>query len=468
MTEEAVGFTGVVALVLFAIQNGSSAVVTAYIMQRLPYVSPKSWMMVQEGAVKLPLSVALYVRECGGVRSASREFVAASIREPWSWALLCVPSLLWTVGAVVQGVGMAHLDAPIAQLVFQAKIPFTAAVSMVVLGTRFTRLQWLSIGTLCLGIVMVGDLSLMRRSLESMLLSWSGPPAAAPALAASPGGHEQRHAKHTPPAAGAERAAHVHHHHDLHYAPGSASAAASVGRLLAESAVTPPRERSTAIGVVAFLAASALSALASVFLERMLKQRAAARDGKAPPSQPESLWLRNIQLSFPSTCIAAAIVFLDPSLRSDPLLNITPYVYVLGPLYAGSGGLLVALILRYASSVLRGFSAAASTIIATVLSAAFMDFHPSPTFCLGAVVVIGSTYVYSRDMILQQTATAAPPPTALADGDARGAEGQAAADSEEAATDEVCPANEQVGASERAPLYPCASGGGPSALNLGP
>lgn len=396
---------GLAALIFFAIQNGTSAVLQQYIMQYLPYVSPKSGMLVQEGIVKFPISLVLYTIECGGVYAMLKDLRSATLRDPMSWVRLWVPSLLWTIGAMLQGYGNQHLDAPIAQLVFQAKIPFTAAVSMALLGTRFTRLQWLSLCLLSFGIVLVGDFHEMLLLVQKKL------------------GLSAEHAVHALDLSALRSNAtlvHVHqnghHHHQKHYhrnanatelgataVPGLAAHLATGRRMLFD--VGPQlRPRNPAMGVAQYLLASLCSAFASVYLEKMVKQRVSDTDA-APPS----LWLRNIQLSLPATVICATVLLADVELRKDPFRNFTPFI-IFCCYYSGMGGMLVALVLRYANSVLRGFSAAASTIIATICSALFLEFRPSSSFLFGALTVLGSMYLYSRDM---SGAPANPQPTTL-------------------------------------------------------
>ena len=122
------------------------------------------------------------------------------------------------------------------------------------------------------------------------------------------------------------------------------------------------RVKVPAVGVTAVLSAALCSALASVYLEMKLKRHADASSG------PPSLWLRNIQLSAASSLIAVASVALY-DLRDasrSPLEGIDALAFLLVSAWGGLGGILVALVLKHADSVLRGFAASLATILATL------------------------------------------------------------------------------------------------------
>jgi UDP-sugar transporter A1/2/3 len=59
------------------------------------------------------------------------------------------------------------------------------------------------------------------------------------------------------------------------------------------------------------------------------------------------------------------------------------------------GGLVVAVVVKYADNILKGFAASLSLITAILLSyAVFDDFTPSPTFAIGAVSSCMYIHVY--------------------------------------------------------------------------
>ena len=88
------------------------------------------YALLSECAFKLPTAMCLFAVECGGPCVATRQLVSYTRRRPAAWTHISVPALLYTVGAVLQVVGATNLDAPVVKLVFQAKIPMTAACAV--------------------------------------------------------------------------------------------------------------------------------------------------------------------------------------------------------------------------------------------------------------------------------------------------------------------------------------------------
>jgi len=58
------------------------------------------------------------------------------------------------------------------------------------------------------------------------------------------------------------------------------------------------------------------------------------------------------------------------------------------------GGLLAALVIRHADSILRGFASAIATVHGIILAVFSFGFTVGPAFGLGTVLVAGSTLVY--------------------------------------------------------------------------
>jgi len=60
------------------------------------------------------------------------------------------------------------------------------------------------------------------------------------------------------------------------------------------------------------------------------------------------------------------------------------------------GGLLVALIVKYGDNIIKGFSNALSTVLATIISVPLFGFTTGPSFVLGVFLVIWSSLVYGK------------------------------------------------------------------------
>ena len=60
------------------------------------------------------------------------------------------------------------------------------------------------------------------------------------------------------------------------------------------------------------------------------------------------------------------------------------------------GGLLVAVVVKYADNILKGFATSFSIIISCVVSVYLFDFHINGQFMLGAMLVIAAVLLYGR------------------------------------------------------------------------
>mmetsp|Transcript_34243 Transcript_34243/g.82450 ORF Transcript_34243/g.82450 Transcript_34243/m.82450 type:complete len:117 (+) Transcript_34243:1181-1531(+) len=60
------------------------------------------------------------------------------------------------------------------------------------------------------------------------------------------------------------------------------------------------------------------------------------------------------------------------------------------------GGLIVAVVVKYADNVLKVFATSFSIIVSCILSALFFDFHASFAFIVGASLVVLATVLYSQ------------------------------------------------------------------------
>ena len=139
-------------------------------------------------------------------------------------------------------------------------------------------------------------------------------------------------------------------------------------------------------GFLAVLIACCTSGLAGVYFEMVLKN-----------SQTD-LWIRNVQLSLFSLIPAALPIVYDYS-RSEYGLDLfrnfggwawsTVFIQVFG-------GLITALVIKYADNILKGFATSLSIIISCLVSVALFNFPLTFTFTLGASVVLVATWMYNQ------------------------------------------------------------------------
>jgi len=154
------------------------------------------------------------------------------------------------------------------------------------------------------------------------------------------------------------------------------------------------------LGVLAVLAACASSGIAGTFLELKLKD------------QTWSLWTKNILLSACGAVVSGAgVVMTDWARVSTQGLysGFTPAVWFV-VLDISCGGLLVAVVVKYADTIRKGFATTLSLVLSTVVAFTFYNFSPSPLFFVGLVCVVSSSMGYAKahaDEQVRQRAKAA-------------------------------------------------------------
>ena len=140
------------------------------------------------------------------------------------------------------------------------------------------------------------------------------------------------------------------------------------------------------VGLVAVLCAACTSGFSGVYFEKILK------------GSQTSLWLRNVQMGIPSVIIAFITVYAkDGAAISEHgfLGGYTSLVWTVVIVQA-VGGLIVAVVVKYADNVLKVFATSFSIVVSCVISAIFFDFHATWAFIVGASLVVVSTVLYSQ------------------------------------------------------------------------
>lgn len=140
------------------------------------------------------------------------------------------------------------------------------------------------------------------------------------------------------------------------------------------------------LGFMCVMAAACTSGFAGVYFEMLLK------------GSRTSLWIRNIQMGIPSILISLVSVLLKD--WSNVTTNGFFYGYnrvVVGVvLLQAIGGLVVAVVVKYADNIRKSFATAVSIIISCIMSMFLFDFHPNGIFVLGVMCVCASVFIYSR------------------------------------------------------------------------
>ncbi|XP_037131153.1 solute carrier family 35 member A3b isoform X1 [Syngnathus acus] len=142
------------------------------------------------------------------------------------------------------------------------------------------------------------------------------------------------------------------------------------------------------VGLMAVLMACISSGFAGVYFEKILKET------------KQSLWVRNIQLGLFGFVFGTLgmMVYDGGRVTQSGMFQgyskITCTVVVLQAL----GGLVVAVVIKYADNILKGFATSLSILVSTLISYFLLeDFNPTGVFFSGATLVIAATFLYSYE-----------------------------------------------------------------------
>lgn len=153
--------------------------------------------------------------------------------------------------------------------------------------------------------------------------------------------------------------------------------------------IHPDDTKSTAkvfTGFMTVMIAICLSGFAGVYFEKILKK------------STSNLWLRNIQLGMTATVLSVGAVYVSGDIEGVRthgfFYGYTTIVWA-AVLLQAAGGLLVAVVVKYADNILKGFAASFAMVITFTVSMIFHGFFPNENFYIGAVLINLSIYLYS-------------------------------------------------------------------------
>lgn len=295
-------------------------------------------------ALKLVLSIGLIVVEEGGnLPRASTVLNDEVIKKPRDTLALAIPAILYAIQNCCLQWSTSNLPAALFQVTYQGKILVTTMFSVILLHKKLLRAQWLAIALLTMGIAVV----------------------------------QLANASETK-----------------------------------QSKMANAKEQSISAGLFFVLTACLCSGFASVYFEKIVKQGGVAKP--ASSQKKASVWVQNAQLAGFTIMITACGVLSErlTSSTSDTSIpealqtprtaqrtfffnGFTTNVWIM-MVNNAFGGLIVALVIKYADNILRGFATACATILAAVGAVLCFGFELQPLFGLGTMVVLGSVMIYGN------------------------------------------------------------------------
>ena len=145
----------------------------------------------------------------------------------------------------------------------------------------------------------------------------------------------------------------------------------------------------TVVGLGATLLATLSSGCAGVYFEKMLKGRSDL-----------SLWQRNTQLGVYSIVVGITALLSSPSNRHSVMENGFLFGYTnltyLNLCVQAFGGLIVAVVIKFADNILKNFATSVSIILSVIFSALFLGQTLSGLFIFGVLLVNYAVFLYAR------------------------------------------------------------------------
>lgn len=258
-----------------------------------------------------------------------------------SWKL-AIPAVIYTLQNNLQYLAVSNLDAATFQVTYQLKILTTAIFSVLLLGRSLSARKWLSLLLLIVGVSIIQ---------VPQAMSQSEPAAAATQSTNLINTPEQLHSL------GNNVAAHM------------AKRSGSYQGIHADREAQIPHMNKR-VGLIAVLVSCALSGLAGVLFEKILKD--------STSSKTTTLWVRNCQLSFWSLFPS---LFLGVLWKDGDIIAKTGffagYNWVVWTAigFQAAGGVIVALVINYADNIAKNFATSISILLSCIASVYFFDFQ---------------------------------------------------------------------------------------------
>lgn len=152
-----------------------------------------------------------------------------------------------------------------------------------------------------------------------------------------------------------------------------------------KESISDSSDQNYTVGLIAVVVSCLSSGFAGVYFEKILKGSTA------------SVWVRNVQLGIFGTALGMLGLWWkdgEAIVERGFLFGYTSIVWSV-IFNQAFGGLLVAVVVKYADNILKGFATSFSIIVSTVTSIYLFGFQVDLVFSVGAVLVMGAVYMYS-------------------------------------------------------------------------
>jgi len=285
--------------------------------------------------------ITLFVHAGYSVQGTFQHFLTEIVNKPKETCKLIIPSGLYAVQNNLLYLALSNLDAATYQVTYQLKILTTAIFSVCLLRKQIQPMQWISLLMLTMGVALVQ----MPADTFSTSLDGGDTDSEVELSKEKEGGNE-----------------------------------ANVKEHIAQNPT---------IGLLAVLTACFSSGLAGVYFEMLVKTGAQT-----------SIVIRNLQLGLFSLVFASmAVMYNDANeVLEKGFFQGYDGVVILIILIQAFGGLVVAIVVKYADNILKVFATSISIILSSILSYLLLNdlTGAGPLFIMGTILVIASTVMYGK------------------------------------------------------------------------
>lgn len=286
-----------------------------------------------------------------------------------SWKL-AIPAILYTIQNTLQYIAVSNLDAATFQVTYQLKILTTAIFSVLMLGRTLSTRRWASLLLLIIGVSIV------------QFPHTAEPPSDMAALKDP------------------ELHAHVWSRSTTKLQDVASKAVVQLTKRSAtyegidEDVALQQLRMNSSVGLAAVLIACALSGLAGVTFEKVLKESTTPNTG---------LWIRNVQLSFWSLfpALFIGVIFVDgENIAKTGFFAGYNWVVWTAIAFQACGGVVVALVINYADNIAKNFATSISIIISCIASVVFFEFSITRSVSAGLVLQSSHQVLIKRSFYL--------------------------------------------------------------------
>uniref|UniRef100_A0A915E0V5 UDP-galactose transporter n=1 Tax=Ditylenchus dipsaci TaxID=166011 RepID=A0A915E0V5_9BILA len=331
-----------ISLVVLVVQNAGQVLLMRYASQRSGQPFLKTVAVFFNEIVKLVAALVLLAISNQSISKTLVDLRQYFIYNLWDTLKVGVPAFIYTIQNFLLYVAIEHLDAGTYMVTYQLKVLTTALFTVIMLKRRLSIPQWLSLVVLCVGVAIVQISASQNKKSPLNLIA------------------------------------------NMTEGVDSLNATTTTTTTTQATPTSLPPEQMPIVGFAAVITACFLSGFAGIYFEKILK------------GSNVSLWLRNVQLSFLSIPIGVAVICIkdgDRVMEHGLMVGFDWIVWSVVLLQA-LGGLIVAVVIKYADNILKAFATSIAIVVSCVASIFIFAIIPKMLFVLGAGLVICAVVIY--------------------------------------------------------------------------